>query len=118
MTLTINSKTTKAQLEAELVRVQKEHEAFKSQVAEAALNAKEENDWCDEGFREAMTDLGLGHILPSDERVVTLEIKVKNDGAYDLSYMGESNWVQLAIDKVKTYQFGRTDLHDFKVDEV
>lgn len=79
MTLVVNSKTTKAQLEAEVARLQAEQETsakalevYKDRVREAAFEAKENNDWCDEGFAEAMRELGID--LPSAYRRVTIVV--------------------------------------------
>lgn len=99
--MNITSKTTKSDLERELRRVtalaNDNHnalESFKNRVYEVALENKDENDWCDEGFTKAMADLGIK--LPAQYRLVTITVPVnltdpKGPTAYELEYVDEAD---------------------------
>lgn len=82
MTLAITSKTTKAELQAEVERLTIESDAFRAKVVETALVQKDMNDWCDEGFAEAMEALGLGDAV-NTKRLVTLSFVVDPSDNYD-----------------------------------
>lgn len=79
--INITSKTTKADLEREVRRLaalandnHNELESFRNRVYEVALEQKEENDWCDEGFTKAMNELGLK--TPARYKRVTIVVDV------------------------------------------
>lgn len=92
--MNITSKTTKADLEAEVRRLaslandnHNELQSFQNRVYEVALEQKQENDWCDEGFTKAMKELGLK--APAQYRLVTIKIPFdlldsKGPTGYDL----------------------------------
>lgn len=50
---------TKQEVESELAATKRELKQFKEKVLRVARRAKDENEWCDEGFATAMTELDL-----------------------------------------------------------
>lgn len=117
MALTITSKTTRQELADELVRIQSEYGQFRKDVAQAALDVKDSEGWCSDGFREAMDNLGLADLIPSTERIVTLKIRIDADEAgYDAEYMGDEEWADAAISSIR-YKSAH-ELEGYEVSEV
>lgn len=63
--------------DAARVEAQRELEAFKVQVRERALQCKEDENWCDDGFNSAMRDLGLPELVRVWRGRVTIEVDVE-----------------------------------------
>jgi len=120
---------TIAQLQRELsaainttAEVRSQYEQFKKDVREVALNAKQSENWCDQGFNAAMDELGLEK-LPS-EFEIDVEIKavqtvtvtvdaddlVSND--YERTEQGARQYVldqQLAVKRASLYDWDVKD---------
>lgn len=69
---------TKAEIEAELVTLKAKHDLFRKAVVESALEAQEAQGWCNE-VQDYLRDLGLGDLLPSQVRRVTLTYEVNGE---------------------------------------
>lgn len=54
---------------------------YKERVLEAALIAKRENNWCSDGFRSTLAEIGIE--IPSVRYTVTLDLKVQFDVELD-----------------------------------
>jgi multidrug efflux pump subunit AcrA (membrane-fusion protein) len=72
---TLRADLASARREAEFARssARSELDAFKAQVREVALEAKKENNWCDDGFNSVMQELEL-EPLP---HTIVIEIEVR-----------------------------------------
>lgn len=116
MTLDITVRTTKPELTAEVRRLEKEFAEFRKDVAETALHAKDEQGWCNEGFREAVEALGIGDLLPSTERLVTIVVLTDAE-EYGMSVdeMDEDDWAEAAISKLRYASIG--DLESYQVND-
>jgi hypothetical protein len=114
--LTITSKTTKEQIASELRALQAKHDQFRKDVAQAALDAKDSEGWCSEGFREAMDNLGLIDLIPSNKRLVTLKVVVDAaEQGYDTDYLDEDGWAEAALSSIRYSSPG--DLHGYDVED-
>ncbi len=51
-----------------------EHEAFRAQVRELAIETKHEQDWCLEGLNQGLRALGLDEYMPSHEVRVSITV--------------------------------------------
>lgn len=72
---------TKAQVEAELkaaLTTISEFDKFKRKVVDVAQDYAEREGWCD-AVDEALTEIGLEHLLKSTKRKVTLTVEVEVD---------------------------------------
>lgn len=107
---------TRQELADEVARLQREHEEYRKTVLEVALEARDSEGWCSDGFKEAMETLGLADQLPSTERIVVLKVLVDaEDSGYDVDSMGDYEWAQAAISKVRYASPG--DLASFAVED-
>jgi hypothetical protein len=114
--LTVTSKTTRQELADELTRLQAEYEVFRKDVAQAALEAKDSEGWCSEGFRDAMDNLGLTDLIPSHKRLVTLKVVVDAvEQGYDTDYLDEDGWAEAALSSIRYSSPG--DLHGYEVED-
>ena len=115
MALTVTSKTTRQQLADELERVQREHAQFKDLVWQVAVEGKENEDWCAEGFRDAMETLGLADRIPPSERVVVLEVLVNaEDSGYNVDDMSDYEWADAALSKLRYSSPGDLESYETK----
>lgn len=116
MALTNISKATRQQLADELARIQVEHEDFRRAVAQIALETKESEGWCSDGFRDAMDNLGLLDLLPSNKRLVTLQVVVDaEEQNYDPEYMSDESWADAAISAIR--YTSAANLHGYEVED-
>lgn len=69
-----------------------ELEAYKKLVLEVALQAKQENDWCDEGFEEAMEKLGIK--TPKKKVRVVLELDANHPQLSSGSVEAVQYWIK------------------------
>jgi phenylpyruvate tautomerase PptA (4-oxalocrotonate tautomerase family) len=115
--LKVTSKTTKAEIASELERVLAEQKQYKEHVARVALEQKENEGWCSEGFREAMEELDLEDFLPDARRIVILKVEVDaSKNGYDPDQMDESDWANAAISNIRYHTAG--DLYAYDVEDV
>jgi hypothetical protein len=129
--MNITTKTTKAELEAEVRRLatlandnHNELQSFQKRVYEVALEQKVENDWCDEGFAEAMESLGLK--APAKYRLVTITAPVdlldpKGPLGYDLEDIEQATDDEIAeavLEALNVSSYGnpRYEGHTVKVE--
>lgn len=117
MALKVTSKTTKSELEAEVLRLHREQKDYKERVARVALEHRDNEGWCSEGFREAMDELELLEFVPSSERLVVLKVIVDADSAgLDAAEADDDEWAEAAIYKLRYASVG--DLEGYAVEDV
>jgi hypothetical protein len=86
-----------------------EAKAALHRVYDVGLRAKREQDWCDDGFREALREIGIPE--PGDKvRFLTIRMKVKYSPE---SEYADSDWTYMVEDLVQDQ-----NLRDEEGDEV
>lgn len=109
----LTSKATKADIQQALSNAISahndsliEHEDFKSRVVEIAKAQKDSEDWCDEGFKEAMTTLGLADRLTTIREInIKLNLDLFDQLGYeaeDLSTVGEDELKQTILEHLSS----------------
>ena len=90
---------------------EKELASFKERVLRVAADAKDDNNWCDDGYRDALAELGLP--LPTTSYTVKVAIYLSLDEADEAE----------AADKVLDFLYGELEaksaqqgFRDFEVD--
>lgn len=125
----VTTKTTKAQLEAQLRETVfkhntavSEHESFKNLVYVTALEQKEQQGWCDEGFADSMKTLGIK--TPSQFRRVTIVVDVDlydskgpfNLTSSDLDEYEDQDVTDGVLEALNNSFYDRETVHTLKVE--
>ena len=75
--------------------VEQSLERFKGRVRATALEAKDRQNWCDEGFNEAMRELDLPELIRSWTGTATLRVRVEDTSSEDVA--DAVRWVREAL---------------------
>jgi hypothetical protein len=68
---------------------------FKNRVRATALDAKGRENWCDEGFNEAMRELDLPELIRSWTGTATVRVRVEDTSSEDVD--DAARWVRDAL---------------------
>lgn len=94
---------SRTELTNELDALKAKHDEFRALVAKTALEAKNENGWCDSGFAKALETLGLKDALPTARKLVTLvvDVELDHESDWDLNFMLDEDWAEAALEKIR-----------------